>query len=181
MWTVIYSHGRDGDPWNGTKIQAMKPIILASGMNMVSIKYDETNTIQQMIDQTVQKCLSSEILPERIIFIGSSRGAYISAAASEYLFKKTQKKSSGLFMLSPAIGIKSDYYPNKFPEPQSHLVEIVHGYEDDIIPYQSVVEFCAEQKYTIHLVEDDHRLHNQKEFICNQLERFLMEIKKRDI
>ena len=179
MWTVLYSHGRDGDPWFGEKIQAMRPVVLAAGMNLVSVKYDESESIQQMIERTVERCSSPEFVPDKLVLLGSSRGAYISAATSEELHKRHGKETNGLFMISPAIGIKPDYYPVPFPEPKASVIEVIHAYRDNIIPFQNAVDFCSKRGATLHLVNDDHRINVEKDFVVAQLERFLSEIVKK--
>lgn len=180
-WTVVYSHGRDGSPWEGNKISAIKPVVLNAEINLVSIRYHESDMVPQMIDQAVETCLNKDEVPGRIILIGSSRGAYINAAVSQILVAKTGIKSSGLLMLAPAIGIKPDYYPEHFPVPQSKLIHVIHPYGDEVVPFQNVVEFCASHAFPLQLVEDEHNLSHQTELIARQVATFLETIKTQDL
>jgi len=49
--TVIYSHGRNGSPWYGFKIEALRPVALKLGINMISIRYPESMSVTEMEDK----------------------------------------------------------------------------------------------------------------------------------
>ncbi len=51
--TVVYSHGRHGSPWYGFKIEALRPIALALGINMISVRYPEEMPIAEMEEKLV--------------------------------------------------------------------------------------------------------------------------------
>ena len=61
--------------------------------------------------------------------------------------------------------------------PRASKVEIVHGINDETVPYENSIRFATEQKETIlHLVPDDHRLKASLDFLACQFRRFIEEM-----
>jgi hypothetical protein len=52
-------------------------------------------------------------------------------------------------------------------------VEIVHGWDDDVIPYTHSIQFAQQQKCTLHLVKDGHRLMDSMDTIDMLFDAFL--------
>ncbi len=172
-WKLIYSHGRDGHPWNDPKTIAVKSIADENNLEMLSIEYDESDTVQQMIDQAFSFCHQAHSPPTNLILVGSSRGAYILSAVTHLLYKATGQKIAGLYMMAPAIDIKHDYYPGEMQNPVTLQTEVVHPYHDEVVPVGNTIEFCTKHNITLHLVNDTHCLQNQVEFIKNSARIFI--------
>jgi fermentation-respiration switch protein FrsA (DUF1100 family) len=51
---------------------------------------------------------------------------------------------------------------------------VVHGWRDDVVPYEHSVRFAQTCKAALHLLESDHRLHNQLRVIQYLFEYFLI-------
>lgn len=179
MLTAVYSHGRDGHPWLGQKIVEMRPVVLAAGINLMSIRYEESETIDDMVEKTVEFCRDEFNIPGDLILIGSSRGAYISIETSRILEEKYSKTTSGLFLIAPALYIKQDYYPNQDPKPRAKHVEIVHGWVDPIIPVDNSIKFARKNNAAIHILDDEHRLNKQKRAVSQILSMFLESVKEK--
>ncbi|MEQ9263108.1 MAG: hypothetical protein RLP14_08110 [Owenweeksia sp.] len=196
--TVIYSHGRFGSPWYGFKIEALRPIALSLGVNMISIRYPEEMPIEKMEDKLFEVIKDDVNVPGDLVFLSSSRGAYISTRISTKVhnFFETENKKVrmdddkvlphrhllGQFLIAPAFYIKPNYYPDQNPKPYTGMdTAIVQGFNDTVIDYKKTIEFAEKFKTQLFLVEGGHRLNTQREKLCMLFESFLKDcIKKSD-
>ncbi len=172
-WKIIYSHGRDGHPWNDPRTVAIKAIADDLEIDMDSIPYDEKDSVPQMIEQAFEFCTHAQLPNTKLILIGSSRGAYIASAVTRLLLEATGQKTAGIYMMAPAIGIKPDYYPGAIKVPVASHIEVVHPYVDEIVPVKNTINFCAKNNFTLHLVDDTHSLQNQVSFIESSTRVFI--------
>ena len=172
-WIIIYSHGRDGHPWNDPRTVAIKAIADDLKIDMDSIPYDEKDSVPIMIEQAFTFCSGSQLQNTNLILIGSSRGAYILSAVTRLLFEATGQETAGIYMMAPAIDIKPDYYPGAMKVPVASHIEVVHPYSDEIVPVHNTINFCAENNFTLHLVDDTHPLQNQVSFIKSSARVFI--------
>ena len=176
VWTVVYSHGKGGDPWKGEKISLIRSVVLAAGANIVSIRYDENETVNEMIDRCADRCMDPEYVPGECILIGSSRGAYVAAGASREMVRRGAAPVKGIFMLAPAIDGDPGYYPGSFPIPAAERGEVIQGFGDTLFSYTKAVTFCRENGFRCHLLNAGHRLTEEKVLIARLLENFLAEL-----
>jgi len=143
---VVFSHGKESGP-DGTKIQAMRAVAEELGFKTVSIDYTACK------DEVERKALLRSYLSKQVgpmILVGSSMGGYVSAAlANEF-------KLSALFLLCPALSLEG-YEPIVY-QPKTDNIVLVHGWNDDVVPVESSIDFARKHKATLHLVEDGHRL-----------------------
>jgi fermentation-respiration switch protein FrsA (DUF1100 family) len=51
---------------------------------------------------------------------------------------------------------------------------VVHGWRDEVVPYEHSVRFAHANRAALHLLESDHRLHNQIRVIQHLFEYFLI-------
>lgn len=111
--------------------------------------------------------LLATTLPEhnQLVLVGSSMGAYVSTVASEIL------KPDGLFLLAPAFYNKG--YAVQNPVPYSDDTLIVHGWNDDVIAYQNSIQFAAEHRCSLMLLDSDHRLNDAIKHIGYLFDLFL--------
>lgn len=142
---LYFAHGKESGPF-GSKIVAMSNIAKSFGYHVESPSYEETKDSSQRVD----KLLSIHPKGNPLILVGSSMGAYISTVASKIL------QPMGLFLLAPAFF--RDEYKEQKPKPNAKYVEIVHGWNDELIPAQQIFNYAQEYKVPLHLVASDHRL-----------------------
>lgn len=188
--TVIYSHGRKGSPWYGFKIEALRPIALHLGINMISIRYPEDMSIAQMENKLYEVVKDDVNVPGDLVFLSSSRGAYISTKISQKVSElfnseplridddKTLPKRNllGQFLIAPAFYIKPDYYLDQNPTPVLGLkTTIVHGLNDNVIDCNNSIEFAKRFKAQLHLIDGGHRLNSQRQKLCLLFESFLQD------
>ena len=105
-----------------------------------------------------------------LVLVGSSLGGYVSLAAAPTLHAK------GVFLMAPAI-----YMPG-IPPLKRGLpdcpIALVHGWRDEVIPYEQSMRFANENKLALHLVESDHRLHSAIPFLRHLFQYFLIESRR---
>jgi len=53
-------------------------------------------------------------------------------------------------------------------------VTVVHGWRDEVVPFEHSVRFAQANHAALHLLESDHRLHNQLRVIQYLFEYFLI-------
>jgi hypothetical protein len=186
--TVIYSHGRFGSPWYGFKIEALRPIALKMGINIISIRYPEEMPITEMEDKLFNVVKDDVNIPGDLVLLSSSRGAYISTSISKKIFDYFEKEEVrmdndktlpkrhllGQFLIAPAFYIKPDYYPDQNLIPAKDMkITIVHGFDDNVTDCDNSVRFAKQFKSQLYLIEGGHRLNSQRDRICLLFESFL--------
>ena len=160
--TVIFSHGKESGP-EGRKINMMRTVAEKLGYTTISIDYRDIVDVSSRVS-----LLESTLVKQRkneIILVGSSIGGYVSTVVAN------SKNISGLFLLAPALFMKD--YPIQDYKPLSSKVEIVHGWSDDVITYECSVRFAKENNYSLHLLNDDHRLGSSLPIIAKLFKAFL--------
>jgi hypothetical protein len=53
---------------------------------------------------------------------------------------------------------------------------VVHGWGDELVPYEDSVRFARDYGASLHLLHDDHRLHIQMNMIRYLFEYFLISL-----
>lgn len=144
---IIFSHGKESGPW-GTKITRLANIAKSRGFNVKSIDYTHTTNPEERV-RILNKVLIHN--SKNTILVGSSMGGYASVVNSE------THPIAGLFLLAPALYIDG-YLKQSFTI--SVPTEIVHGWSDDVIPFQNSLRFANEQQCSLHLIAGDHRLNS---------------------
>lgn len=191
--TVVYSHGRLGSPWYGFKIEALRPVALKLGINMISIRYPEDMQVTEMEEKLFNVIKDDVNIPGDLVMLSSSRGAYISTRISQKIIDLFQKEGDrfdddkklprrhllGQFLIAPAFYIKADYYPDQNPAPAPNLkTAIVHGFDDNVINCENSIRFSKLFKAQLYLVEGGHRLNSQRDRLCLLFESFLNDCTK---
>lgn len=160
--TVIFSHGKESGP-NGNKITELSKIATNLGCKTISVDYRNCNDEFErrvLLQETIEQAL-----PTRITLVGSSMGGYISTVMAE------QYNLDGLFLMNPAFYLP-DYEKQEF-FPKTSNIEIIAGWNDDIVLYGNSIKFGDKHKSKIHLLNDGHRLQNSIEDIKSIFEMFL--------
>lgn len=157
---IYFSHGKESGPW-GSKIKHLASIATQKRFQVESIDY----TAIMDPDIRVEKLLSFlQKETEPIILVGSSMGGYVSLVASEKI------KVEGVFLLAPALYIEG-YKKQGYITPKH--IEIVHGWSDEVIPFQNSIRYAESADCTLHLISGDHRLNSSIEEVVRLFSSFL--------
>jgi len=77
----------------------------------------------------------------------------------------------GLFLMAPAFGMAG--YREQFPEPDAGKISILHGLNDDVVPFNNSVEFAAKFNAQLHMMDDGHQLIESLPLISDIFAQFL--------
>ncbi|WP_346796613.1 YqiA/YcfP family alpha/beta fold hydrolase [Halomonas sp. Bachu 37] len=165
MITVYLSHGLESGP-GAFKVQTMKTLVEAHDeCAAVVMDYRGMAEPEERLAHLLDTLASRHDDPARCIMVGSSLGGWVSAALS------STHPVLGCFLLAPAIGLPR--YPQSCPRLQAEHSHIVHGWRDDVIPVDGVIDYARTQRLSLRLVDDDHRLHLSMPTILQDLGAFL--------
>lgn len=103
--------------------------------------------------------------PTQCVLAGSSLGGWLSAAVS------AEQPLLGCFLLAPPLGLAD--YPETSLTIQAKHTHIIHGWRDDVVAPEPVIERARLQHLSLRMVDDDHRLHDSLDTILMDFERFL--------
>ena len=167
---VIFSHGKESGPM-GSKIQRLMAEAEHLGLNTISVDYRNCATASDrvaLLNDTLKKL---DTPPQQIVLVGSSMGGYVSTVVTNNL------PVAGLFLMAPALWMPAEEYTVQSYQPQTSKVEITHGINDEVVPYENSFKFAREHEGTIlHLVPDGHRLKASLDFLACQFIRFIKEL-----
>jgi fermentation-respiration switch protein FrsA (DUF1100 family) len=159
---VVFSHGQESGPW-GRKISALAEVARAEGYEAQSVDYRGIDEPRARVARLVDFCKE---LAGDLVLVGSSIGGYVSVASASLLHAR------GLFLMAPAL------YLEGLPELRSGVLDcptaLVHGWRDEVVPFEHSVRFAQTHRCALHLLESDHRLHNQVRVIQYLFEYFLI-------
>ena len=159
---VVFSHGKDSGPW-GRKISALAEVARSEGYEAHSVDYRGLDEPRARIAKLVDFCKE---LSGDLVLVGSSLGGFVAVASASLLHAR------GMFLMAPAL------YMEGLPELRAGLIDcpttIIHGWRDEVVPYEHSVRFAHAHKAALHLLESDHRLHNQLRVIQYLFEYFLI-------
>ena len=163
--TVVFSHGLDGEPW-GTKIVALAKVVEAHHMRVESVDYRGMEAPAR-----VAKLFAvARELPQPLILVGSSLGGHVAASVSSLV------PTRGMFLMAPAFFMPG--YEQYTPVPAACPIEIVHGWNDDVVPAANSIRFAQQYRSTLHLIDSDHRLTANLDEVCELFDLFLRRIAK---
>ncbi|MCC5863914.1 MAG: alpha/beta fold hydrolase [Wenzhouxiangella sp.] len=164
---VIFSHGHLSSP-ESRKIQVLAPLAQARGYAVEAIDYrDLRDDPVGRIDRLAERLAS---LDEPPVLVGSSMGGIVSMAAAE------QHPVDGLFLLAPALYLEDrlpDTRVREAYQPQCRHIALVHGWHDDVIPWQHSLRFAEVSNAALHLVHAGHQLGDCLPTIAALFEDFL--------
>lgn len=144
---VIFNHGKESGPW-GTKITALAKVAEALNCTVESVDYRTDLDVEQRVarlNQVLQKRPG-----QQVFLVGSSMGGYVATVAA------SNNPCTGLFLMAPA------FYLGGYAD-LDHLtldcpVDIVHGWQDEVVPVANSWRFAHQRQLNLHLLNDDHRL-----------------------
>ncbi len=154
---VVFSHGKESGP-QGRKIQALSSVVQALGARTVSIDYREDppgvahdHDLPGEAERRVEQLLATPLPPhERLLLVGSSMGGYVSAVSA------MRMPVHALFLLAPAFFMPGYAHPD--PRLSAPRCMIVHGWRDEVIPWEHSARWASKAGCALHLLDGDHRL-----------------------
>ncbi len=159
---VVFSHGKDSGPW-GKKIAALADVARSEGYQAESVDYRGLEGPRERIGRLVDFCKE---LQGDLVLVGSSMGGYVSVASASLLHAR------GVFLMAPAL------YMEGLPALREGVLDcpatVVHGWYDDVVPFDHSVRFAKSYGAALHLLKSDHQLHNQLRVIQYLFEYFLI-------
>ncbi|MEO7013728.1 MAG: hypothetical protein ABI127_05410 [Dokdonella sp.] len=166
--TIILSHGLESGP-DATKVTALARVANQLGWSSIRPDYRDLDASRDVAAITARAARAVTAAPTegRVIFAGSSMGAFISGFAS------MQRQCVSLFLMALPVGIKGyafDYKAAKVP------TALVHGWRDEVCPVNAVIEFARDRGDTLHLVDDDHRLGAHVDFCAEAFRQLLLKL-----
>ena len=165
--TVIFSHGHLSSP-ESMKIVELAPIAEAAGFAIDAIDYrDLQDDPVARAERLIGKVRELDTPP---ILVGSSMGGWVSMHAAE------NAPVAGLFLMAPALFLEDRVPEGVVPEsynPQADHVAVVHGWSDDIIPWQHSLRFAEANQAALHLLDTDHRLESALPELKAVFQRFI--------
>ena len=151
----ILSHGFESGP-DATKVTALAEAAQRLGWSHERPDYTDLDARREVselgdVPQRLQRLLAlAQAAVQRgpVVLAGSSLGAYISGLVS------LQVPVAGLFLMAPPVRM------GPAPRLQAAAVPttILHGWDDELIPAQEVVDWAWSRRARLLLVDDSHRL-----------------------
>lgn len=162
---VLLSHGLESGP-GGTKIQAMKAVAESfSGVTAIAVDHRSTKVPAERLEQMAAAMAEAGADPARTVLAGSSMGGWVCAQTSADL------PVLGCFLLAPALAMAG--YPQSSPKIRARHCQIIHGWEDDVVPVIPVLELAREQALPTLVLPDGHRLENSLDRVVSEFRLFL--------
>ncbi|MDJ0656097.1 MAG: YqiA/YcfP family alpha/beta fold hydrolase [Xanthomonadales bacterium] len=165
MGLVVFSHGRDSSP-AARKITALLPVARELGWDTLAPDYRESD------DPAVRVEILRNSLPagqrEPLVLYGSSLGGLVSVFAAQTI------PVQGLFLLAPAVywpGYEHLDYACDVP-----VIQVVHGWRDEVVGWQQVVRWAGEHHARLELVDDDHLLSARLDELRRTFHHFLQRV-----
>lgn len=160
----VFNHGKESGP-DGSKIRALREQAETAGHTTASMDYtDLPNDPDARAERLVEYLGEQE---DDLVLVGSSMGAYVATVASQRVPVKA------LFLLAPAFYL--DGYAVVDFKPRCENITLVHGWHDDVVPWEHSVRFGKRRSATVHLIDGDHRLREAlprvQQLFANLLER----------
>lgn len=163
---VFLSHGLESGP-GSTKIQAIKQAAEElPGVTAIAVDHRSSKDPATRLEQMRDAMEKTGAIPERTILAGSSMGGWVCAQTS------TCQRVLGCFLLAPALALPR--YPQSKPVIQADHIQIIHGWDDDVVPVMPVIELAQQQKLPMLVVPDGHRLENSLERVVSEFRQFLV-------
>ena len=151
----ILSHGFESGP-DATKVTALAEAAQRLGWSHERPDYTDLDSKREVtplgdVPARIARLLAlAQAAAQRgpLVLAGSSLGAYISAHVAQ------QMPVAGLFFMAPPVVMQGAP-----PMPAAHVpTSILHGWHDELIPAQQVVDWATPRSARLLLVNDGHRL-----------------------
>jgi predicted esterase len=143
---IHFMHGKESGP-GGSKIAALAGVARLRGWDTACLDYSRTADPALRLGQLLRACAG---VRQPLLLVGSSMGGWVAAEAAARL------GAHGVFLLAPAVHVAG--YPSQQPMVPGDRTEIVHGWNDEIVPCENAIRYARLRQCTLHLVAGDHRL-----------------------
>lgn len=151
----ILSHGFESGP-DATKVTALADVAERLGWTHERPDYtdlDARRDVSSLGDvvarlERLRGLAQAAAARGPVVLAGSSLGGYIAGRVS------LQVPVRGLFLMAPAIAMG----PLPALDAAAVPISIIHGWDDELIPAQAVVEWALPRRARLLLVNDSHRL-----------------------
>ncbi len=160
---MCFSHGKESGPW-GSKITALAEVARTAGWQVESLDYQGMDDPDARVAKLEAWC-EQQTVP--YVLVGSSMGGHVAAAAAT----GKGKAALGLFLMAPAFYMTG--FEQFTPHPPDCPVVIVHGWHDDVVPWQNSARFAEPAKAKLVMLDDDHRLVGALDAVCEEFRLFL--------
>ena len=167
MTTVLFSHGHISSPAS-RKIELLAPIAEQQGLATEALDYRDLQDDAPGRAQRLRERIEAEDTPP--LLVGSSMGGWVSMAAAE------THPVAGLFLLAPALFMEDRVPGGEVPDryhPRTDRFVVVHGWHDDIVPWEGSLRFSRQSAAELHLLDADHRLEGALAMIGRLFEAFV--------
>ena len=166
----ILSHGFESGP-DATKVTALAEAAERLGWSHERPDYTDLDARREVSElgdvparlQRLLQLAQAAAARGPLVLAGSSLGAWISAQLS------LQVPLRGLFLMAPPIwpGEKHAMQAAQVP------ISILHGWHDELIPAQQVVDWAQARNARLLLVDDSHRLSDHVDASADAFAAFL--------
>lgn len=165
MISVYLSHGLESGP-GALKVDALKGMTeKLDDVEPVVMDYRHLPDPRARLEHLRDTLHRRGDDPAGCIMAGSSLGGWLSAMLG------AEHPMLGCFLLAPALGLAD--YPETSPVLRARSTHIIHGWRDDVIAPDPVIDYARRQRLSLRLLDDDHRLHQSLPTILDDFERFL--------
>lgn len=167
--TIILSHGLESGP-QATKVSALARVADEQGWASLRPDYRDLDGTRNplKIALRIERALANAPADGRVVFAGSSLGAFTSGLAS------LRHRCEALFLMALPIGIPG--YPVPFAAAKVPTV-LVHGWRDELCPVDDAIAFARARGDTLHLVDDEHRLAAHVDWCAEAFRQLLIAIR----
>ena len=160
---VVFSHGKESGPW-GRKISALAEVARSEGYDAHSVDYRGIDEPRARVARLVEFCKE---LSGDLVLVGSSLGGYVAATSASLLHARRYiPHGAGTLPGRPAGAARR---PARLPDDASCTAGATTS-----CPMSRAMRFAQTYKGALHLLESDHRLHNQLRVIQYLFEYFLI-------
>ncbi len=163
---AILSHGLESGP-HATKVSALATAAEALGWSTERPDYLEADRVGAFGDIDARLAILREravAVSGPLVLAGSSMGAFASALISR------EVPCAGIFLMAPPPWIEG--YRQQLAA-ASVPTTIVHGWDDELIPAQAVIDWAHPRRDQLILVNDSHRLVDHVAFCAQRFADFI--------
>ena len=163
---AILSHGLESGP-QATKVSALAAAAERLGWTTERPDYLDADRVGRFGDIDARIAILREraaAVRGPLVLAGSSMGAFVSALVSRDV------PCAGLFLMAPPPWIEG--HAQQLDAANVPTL-IVHGWDDELIPAQAVIDWAHPRRDQLVLVNDSHRLADHVAFCAGRFADFL--------